>query len=313
LRTILLVDQEVPLLTLLQDLLALPGERNVEIQEGMFGLTADLMLISSPHLIVLNPRMEGLPESELVGLMKDIRARSTARVLFMADLPEQELHTVVAQLGADAGIPIRKLLEDPVAQLGGSVAAAPAPHGEPDLASLETLDSSEIMEMDMVLDAPPSPRAPTPMAGSPEASMPRPAMMASHSTSEHNGEVVALILAELASAPVTSSPPDRRYAVVLDTFSDHNLFTEQAGPVGVFVASVVMPSVGDEVTVDVSFPWGENAAWTGSVSWTRTAGMGALGKRRKAGFGVLLRQPTPEQTKMMQRFAQLRAPMAKPA
>ncbi len=312
-HTILLVDDELPLLTLLQDLLSLPGERAVEFQEGLFGLTAELMLISKPSLIIINPRMVGLSEEDLTSLVLELRARSQARILFIADLPDQELADTVARFRADAGIPIRRLLADPLAQLSlgrAGTAPAPVPHLSGQVPrSLEEMDAEEIMDTDVLEELP----APPPAAVFPAAVLParleRTPVFPSMAPSEESNEVVQLILAELSSVPLASAASEQRFSVALDNFSDHNVYSDAQGPAGVFVASVMCPRQGDVVTVDVSFPWNHRVTWQGSVAWTRSAGMGALGRRRKAGFAVRLTQPTAEDKVLLARFAQLRAPL----
>ena len=293
-HTILLVDDELPLLSLLQGVLALPGERNVEVQEGLFALTADLMLLSAPSLILINPQMHGLAPAELTSLVADLKASGRARVVFHADLDASALDAVVQQHRADAGIPIRRLLADPLAHVAvaaPAVATAAVSTGQP--ASLENLAGDDILNIELDFE-PARPVAPAPYAEGTKAAA--------------SDSLLALITAELQNVPAPSATPDR-YTVALDSFSDHNLVGSGGGIGGVFVASVVLPRVGAATTLDVSFPWGETIHVSGTVEFTRSGG-GVLGKRVKAGFSVKLTEPLTAHRHALERFADLRAPMA---
>jgi|CXWL01.1.fsa_nt_gi DNA-binding NarL/FixJ family response regulator len=293
---IVLVDDDAMLLQLLSELLH-SDTRIVDTVCGRDGLTPDLISLSQPNLVILNPSTGGLSREQMAGLVNEVRQSTQARfVLMVNDEEESAVGEMVKALGADSSVPIRMLLRDPLAQLlpmvGGEEAAAASDSG---LSKLNALAADDIMSLE--LDA--APQLPPPL--------PKKAMHVEKVKDE--GPIVdlgALIDDELAKFD-KQEPLFDRYDISVDTLTDHNLYVERGKDVkGVFVATPVLPRVGTQLTVRVQFPWGQALEWKGSVAWARTDI--AFGKRRKTGFGVAVTFSEEDQ-KAVARMAQLRAPM----
>lgn len=293
---IVLVDDDAMLLQLLSELLH-SSTRIVDTVCGRDGLTPDLISLSQPNLVILNPATGSLTREQMAQLVSEVRQSTQARfVLMVNDDDEAAVGQMVKTLGADSSVPIRMLLRDPLAQLlpmvGGEDAEAAADSG---LSKLNALAADDIMSLE--LDA--APHLPPPL--------PKKAMHVEKVKGE--GPIIdlgALIDEELAKfdkqEPVVDS-----YDITVDTLTDHNLYVERGTDVkGVFVATPVLPRVGTPLTVRVHFPWGQAVEWKGSVAWARTDI--AFGKRRKTGFGLVVTF-TEDDKKAVARMSQLRAPM----
>ena len=293
---IVLVDDDAMLLQLLSELLH-SDTRIVDTVCGRDGLTADLISLSQPSLVILNPATGGLKREQMASLVSEVRESTSARfVLMVNDDDEVAVGEMVEALGADSSVPIRTLLRDPLAQLlpvvGGEKAVTAADSG---LSKLNALGADDIMSLE--LDA--MPRIATPL----------PRKIIDVGKVKDEGPIVdlgALIDEELAKFD-KQAPAVDHYDVSVDTLTDHNLYAERGtGVQGVFVATPVLPRVGAELTVRVQFPWGQTFDWKGTVAWARSDI--AFGKRRKTGFGLSVNFSDADK-KALERMTQLRAPM----
>lgn len=294
---IVLVDDDAMLLQLLSELLH-TLTRIVDTVCGRDGLTPDLISLSQPNLVILNPSTGGLTREQMAALISEVRQTTQARFVLMVDDKEESAAAEMAKVfGADASVPIRTLLRNPLAQLlpivGGEAQAAAAP--DSGLTKLNSLGADDILalELDEIPRIPPVPT--------------KNLMHVERVKTE--GPILdlgALIDEELARFE-TQAPVFERYDISVDTMTDSNLYVEKGTDVkGVFIATPILPRVGTKLTVKVQFPWGQSFEWQGTVAWARSDI--AFGKRRKTGFGLAI-PFTDDDKKAVARMANLRAPM----
>jgi len=300
---ILIVDDDPALLGLLQTLLEEAGCA-VETIEGANGFTPQLMALSRPSLVLLNPLLSGLDRGLLKAVVTDFRRASRAPVVLFANLGEDVLARHSQALGADGFVPIRALLEDPLAQLRmSSLESSPsrAASGEARAKHVSELSEDDILTIDLgQFDAMPQAH-PRPTDSRPSPSSSTPSLLASQLFNAIEEEVSTLDVVEGVE----------HYDVALDVMSEANLYTNATGQVtGIFVPSSVPPDEGRAVDVTVRFPWGGEMTCEATVEWNRSVSY--LGRRNKGGFGARFSQFTPENVALVQRFLRLRAPVQAP-
>ncbi len=300
---ILIIDDDAALLGLLQTLLEEAGCA-VETIHGAHGFTPQLMALSRPALVLLNPTLAGMGEKILKAVVRDFRKASRAPVVLFADLSAEALSDHALALGADGYVPIRTLLLDPASQLLGGAEAPPPPPPparEP-RPKVNELAADDILGLDL------GPLEPTPQAFQRPVRPPpvqtgsaRPSALATH--------LVNAIAEEVSDIEIVEGM--EHFVAALDVMSDANLYTSGPGPVaGVFVPSAVPPDEGTRVDLTVRFPWGGELACEAVVEWTRSVSY--LGRRNKGGFGARFDNLAPEARALCDRFARLRAPIQAP-
>lgn len=292
---IVVVDDDAALCELLQALLTGPG-RVVDTVVGLAGLTPELLALSQPRLVLLNPRMGQLPLEELRRVVLEVRELTQARFILMVGEEDRQAD-LPARLGADREVDLEVLLRDPLKELalqGGALLdlAPAAPAAGPGLSAL-TADQILATELD---DGPPASRPSRVQRA--RALVRQSAVFA---------QLSALIDEELQEAERPSQVV-QQYAVTLDTFSDDNLVVgADRGLDGVFVSTLFPPRLGARVLLRVAFPWGAEVEVEGAASWQRAENF----RRLKAGVGVTV-AATPAFRAEADRFLGLRQPLRRP-
>jgi len=106
----------------------------------------------------------------------------------------------------------------------------------------------------------------------------------------------------------SSSPDEPTFDVTLDLFSDHNLWIGGKNrEVGLFVATSVLPRVGQTVDVTVHVMGKTTLHFKGEVLWQRPRK--SFAGRMPTGIGVRLREASEETKLAMDRFLELREPL----
>ena len=299
-RAIVLADDDATLLELLAQLLSGP-DRTIETVCGKDGLSVDLLALSRPELVILNPMTGGLGPEKMAALVREVRSAVGARVVLMVD-DRTDADLAAHRLGADAGVKMRVLLRDPLAQLKTaweSMAPRPTEPVRAPVKELGSLSANDIMTLDFgapTVDKPPPP----PPSPSVDPLRSAPAVV----------DLAKLIEDELGSFG-TPAASQSHFDVVLDTLGDDLLYGPAANkPAGVFVSSAMAVRLGDAVAVTARFPWGHQLQWKGVVAWTQSES--GFGRRKKPGFGVELKDLTDSDRAAMDRLCGLRAPLVVP-
>jgi hypothetical protein len=296
---ILIIDSDVVLLGLLQTLLEEAG-CTVETISGVMGFTPELMALSRPTLVLLNPTVEGFSPELIKAVVRYFRRLSLAPLVLLADLPMHTLAAQAKELGVDGSIPIRTLLSDPLGALVRRP-VAPTPSAPPP--ARPTHAPRKVMELEvddiLGLDLAPLQRPP--------AAPPPAAPSAPGGQGSRGAELLSAIEEEISTIDVVEGM--EHYDVVLDVMGDANLYINGSGVVtGVFVPSAMPPAEGVAVDLSLAFPWGAELSCEGTVEWTRSVSA-TLGRRSRGGFGVRFPTLSPEQIALLQRFLKLRVPM----
>lgn len=298
---IVLVDDDAALLGLLAELLAGQG-RTVDTVCGADGLSVDMLALSQPSLVLLNPTAGGLTFESGKQLVEGVRKMTGARIILMVDAAAGAKE-VASRFGADAGIETRVLLRDPLLKLqidqGTPSATAETTPAQNGLKSFDQLGADDILGLDLTLNIAPPPSV-APVVGPIAIKRDAPAAI----------DLAKLIDEELAYAKQPAAERRSHFSIMLDTSGDDALFAPQGAPIGVFVATALAARVGDQVDLDVSFPWGQKLSWKGKVAWL--ADNATIGRRRKPGLGIELKDVTETDRQAMTRLNTLRLPMQVP-
>jgi CheY-like chemotaxis protein len=288
---ILLVDDDVALLGLLQSLLEEAGCA-VDTVAGLEGFTPDLMALSRPNIVFLNPHLRGL---EAEGVRLRVRAfrklQPRATVIVIGAGAQAQLQADAAAFEADGFIPTAHLLRNPV---GGvpTQALPPAPPPSAERAKVAELEPEEILDLELeVLEAPPAKlqTKPAPPAGT------------------FLGEELVKVIEEEVLAPHELEVVEH-FEVALDVLNENNLYGPSVKYVtGIYVAASARPKVGVPVELAVTFPWGSRCEVVGTVEWAKD--LPRASRRARGGFGVKLPELPASQRAMFDRFASLRQPM----
>ncbi len=302
---IVLVDDDVALLELLAGLIRGPG-RLVDTLSGGEGLTPELIALSQPRLVLINPRTGGLGPQQMFELIRSVRSITAARFLLMLDDRDTntDLGTMTQRFGADEAMPIRVLLRNPLQEMvetGDSVMMQmpmePAAGGP---SAFSTMAAEDILNMDftdqLAPAAPAKPAAPAAPALKPH-------------TQKAALDLTQLIDEELAKAAEDAPKRTYQFDIQLNTMSEHNLFTSKGKVAGIFAGTVFPPDLGCEAQVKLTFPWGESFEVGGTTAWTRNDV--PFGKRKRGGIGIELRIDAKLKA-AMDRFVGLRAPLTAP-
>lgn len=290
---IVVIDDDAALCDLLSTLLTAPG-RVVEAVPGAAGLTAELLALSRPRLVLMNPRIAGVSLDELRELVLVVRELTQARFVLMvseadrhADLPHQ--------LGADREVPISFLLRDPLKALALTPEPVPEAPNATDTKTVSSMSPDEILSMDLGEGT--WSRAPMRPASTGSAAL---------RSSSVATDLATLIDDELESPTLAKS---HHFDITLDTVSDHNLVVDAWKQIeGLFISTLFPPRVGDHLHLRVTFPWGAVAEVTGVASWAAAETF----RRKRTGVGVSV-EITEEFRKLAQRFLALRQPTLRPA
>ncbi|MBX7097266.1 MAG: hypothetical protein K1X89_06125 [Myxococcaceae bacterium] len=279
-----LVDDDVALLDLLAQLLAGP-DRVVDTLPAADGLSPELIALSQPKLVLVNPRAAGLSVEAMASVLGTVREMVGARFILMLSEADAKDQTLAAKLGADGAIPVRVLLREPLEallpELGPSTPGVAA-EASPAQAMVGGLSADAILSLELD-DGPFTP---------PPVETVKPAVVAPvKQTRAQAGaalQALAALIDEELSRPDERSTTPTRLEVGLDTLSEHNLLVDDAGALsGLFIGSAFPPQVGSAVSVAVTFPWRETFVLPGVVAFVRhDAG---FGKRRRSGFGATVK------------------------
>lgn len=301
-NVIALVDDDPALLELLQGLLQAPG-RVVDSLPALQGLSPELIALSQPKVVLLNPRAGGLGLEAMAKVVAQVRELVPARFVLMLSEADSHDPVMAEKLGADGSVPVRVLLRDPLKAL------VPAPVEAEPAMPFRAARSVDDMSADAILslDFEETPWAPPTIA--PE----KPRVAAGGRTLEEAGAaaqaLASLIDDELGHAIESSNTKPQRFEVLLDTISEHNLLQDFQGKlIGVFVGSAFPPQPKTKVEVSLTFPWNQAFVLSGQVTFVRTDA--GFGKRRRSGFGAQVTFDA-EAKKAADRFLGLR-PAARP-
>jgi len=296
---IAVIDDDVALCDLLASLLSGPG-RVVEQVIGATGLTAELLSLSRPRLVLLNPRIRGVELDELRELVLAVRELTGARFILMVGQEDQSAN-LPRLLGADRAIPIGVLLRDPLRELALTSEPEPRPAvpAQAEARNFSSMSPGDILAMDLGeggLELDFTPELPA----------------ASSASSAVRGSSAAVNLAALIDdelgAPVAPAR-EHSYDITLDTVSEHNLVVDAWKQVeGVFVSTLFPPALGDRLHLRVSFPWGAIAKVDGVATWVSNESF----RRKRNGVGVTV-ELTADFKILAQRFLSLRQPALRPA
>jgi hypothetical protein len=298
-RTVIVVaDEDVALCALLAELLAGEG-RVIDVIDCVEGLTAEMIALSQPRLVILNPRTGNLPLGELQKLVADVRTMTSARfILMLSEADSRDQAALQQMLRVDGTVPIQTLLRDPLAQLVEQHVSGLLP--APSTSSLKKVDQFSVDDiLGLELDDKPLPKPQVSSHSSALAAASRPAK-----------DLTLLIEEELEKAG-QDGPQKLSFTVALDTLGDANLVDRKDGTViGVYVPTVYPPPLGALARVTMTFPWQESVVAEGVVVWTRADD--PFSRRRRLGVGVIIARQSPEFVDAAKRFASLRKPMTDP-
>lgn len=290
-HVIVIVDDDAALCGLLQGLLA-SEDRVVDVIDQVVGVTAELIALSQPTLVILNPSVGNLPAAVLKTVVQEVHGLTGARfVLLVRDEHAADAERLATEVGAHGALPVRTLLSSPLQAL--SIEALPVePAPAPEL-NMGTLGVDDILSLEFDAQAPRAPPMSTP---SQLARTPAPV-----------AALEALITDELSRASWDSGIRSTRFDVVLDVTSDANLVAAHSGELfAVYVPTMFPPPVGARTRVQVDFPWGERLELPGTVAFEDSGS--PFRAKRKPGVGIKV--DTDEAfAKAAGRFAGLRSPM----
>jgi hypothetical protein len=289
-HVIVIIDEDAALCALLREVLV-SSERIVDVVDHVSGITPELIALSQPTLVILNPRAGGLSSSDLKALIADVRALTGARfVLLVGHEAEDHATELVSSVGASGAVPVRTLLRDPLKALALEPAPVVAPSG---LRGLDSLGVDDILDLQLDDTTPQAPMTSTP---SQVARLAAPV-----------AALEALITDELSRASSESGLRSVRFNVVLDVTSDASLVANERGEiVGLYVATLFPPPLGVRTQVQVDFPWGERLNLQGIVAFEDSGS--PFRSKRKPGIGVKL-DASESFARAADRFAALRVPM----
>ncbi|MBL9037840.1 MAG: hypothetical protein JNG84_04925 [Archangium sp.] len=319
-NVVVVIDDDRALCELLAELIRAP-DRQVDTFDQVEGLTPELIALSQPRLVVMNPRVAGLSEAEVRKLVLGVRELTGARfVLMISEDDAERSDELMRALGADGAVPIRALLRDPLQALVTREAAAAALQTATG-ARLSDLGADDILNLEFDVGPPAAPPRPAP--GSAPSTftwaplptlphpLPPPAPSPPLAPAKPKPQVAAtlqMVVDEELQRPRESQPAHLQ--VPLDTLSESNLVMKGAQAAGVFVILNPLPAVGTKLKVTLSFPWGAKVEADGVVAWHQADN--PLSKRRRTGVGVSL--PSDKTfSAAATRFAYLRRPMSWPA
>lgn len=293
-HVIVIIDDDAPLCELLAGLLR-SEHRVVDTVDSVEGLTAELIALSQPSLVVLNPRTANLGLDEMKRLVRDVRALAGARfVLMLTEADAGQGQALATQLGAEGSVRIRTLLRDPLMGLVGQAAELGADEPPPPSHGVADLSADDILGLEFELEVPPD-------AGA--SYVPRPSQVVQQQQPVLH--LTKLIDEELAR-PVERAAA-HEFDVQLDVMSEHNLVSSARGEIiGVYVSSLFPPPIGSAAHLKVAFPWGETTEVKGTVAFSRAED--SFKKRRRPGVGVTV-VPSEAFAVAAARFASLRRPM----
>jgi hypothetical protein len=292
-HTVVIIEGDSGLCMLLQENLSAPN-RVVDIVDSAEGLTSELVALSQPHLVILNPRIGGLVLAEIAQLVNEVRSLTGARfVLMLNETDAAQAEHLRQHLGADGAVSIRVLLRDPLAQLVPFESQRPPKNPTAEMyAPIDALDAETILGVELDDDVP---LPPTPPFEAIKRTNSLPMM-----------ELSSLIDEELTHA-LSEPPKPRAIEAALDTVSEHNLYVDGRGQcAGIFISTVYPPPLGTELHVTVSFPWGARFEIKGVIAWARPDSV--FGKKKRGGVGVSL-SSTPAFLVEAKRFLDLRLPI----
>ncbi len=292
-HTVVIIETDTSLCALLQASLSAPN-RVVDIVDSAEGLTSELVALSQPNLVVLNPRAGGLVLAEVAQLVSEVRQLTGARFLLMlgeADAVQAE--HLRHHLGADGAVSIRVLLRDPLLQLSAYERPSqqqPLPRVGPP--PIDSLDVETILgvELDESVPEPPTP----------------PFQEMKRTQSLPILQLSTLIDEELTQA-LAQPPHHRAIEAKLDMLSEHNLYVDAYGKcAGIFVSTTYPPATGTALFVQIQFPWGERFELSGIIDWNRPDSV--FGRKKRGGVGIRL-SGTAEFQLAAKRFLDLRLPL----
>jgi hypothetical protein len=293
----MIVDEDAALLDLLTRLLEEAGY-SVDTVCGAEGFTPQLMALSRPSVVFLNPFLAGLAAPLISSVVMHFRKVSPASVILIGPTTAEVLAKRTEELQADGYVRTRDLLDDPVGEVPvpGSTPAALELVEErvPAAPTLDDLDAGAILELDLVHGTPEQPVRVQPVAA---AAKPAP-------TATLSRNLLTLIEDEV-HAPQEPQEP-LQLSAELDVFTDNNFYGPDRTTVeGVFIASPLPPMVGRPAALSLRIPPGKTYEVRGTVEWV--ADQAGFGRRQRGGFGVRFADLSPETRNAFARFVTLRA------
>jgi Tfp pilus assembly protein PilZ len=309
---VVLIDRDPALLARVSGELTVAGMQ-VETLDTTLGLTPELLALSAPDVLLLDANLPGLPSDVIPAIFSDLRRRRRLRCMVVVEGSRDQVAKEAARLGADAGVPRQALLEAGARALKEN-STPPAREAAPDpLSEVPTVRPTPVLPMqNPYRSAPPPPPPPPPTLATPPSSPD-----AAAGRSNLNGQarpssaILSLIEDELAKTPASPElPTESRFQVSLDLFSEHTLFVGRSGTVesgGIFVATSLPPSVGSEVTLELTVFRKVREVVIGRVAWQTPPRMNG---KQPGGCGVIVDTKLSEELKRaLQRFLEERKPL----
>ena len=317
---VLIVDEDAVIRDLLARELAAAGYEVDTLSSGD-GLTPDMIGLIQPDLLLVDPFLGDVPLPVVEAALIALRQGGKLKLLLIDDGRDPaQIARLVRSCRADGSISKRELLRAPVDAIAEQflpevelVEFVP----EPPLPSADDAASDGI-EIELSLDLSGPRRAPA-TAGAPRAAViakpPPPAAKspaakaAPAKAAPAKASILGLIQDEIGDLARDPVPAQTAYQVGINLFSRHNFYVGSTGDLrtgGLFVATAVLPEVGELLKVEIQIPFSPVVQIEGAVEWVRP---GNQVGRVTAGAGVSLAHLPDAQRAILERFFKERAPL----
>jgi CheY-like chemotaxis protein len=310
--SIVVIDEDVHLIPRISGALTALGCSLEAVADSM-AFTSELIGLSEPHVVLVNPRFGNIDETEIINVIAQVKSRTRARVVVLSREGLEHALMTAKRLKADGGLFYEDLISSPAEHIAHAaklpVLAKAAremtrtlPHAIPEYVPFESpgsraarppvIAAEKILGLELTESAPLAHQRVT-------DALPKP---------RRNSELLQMI-EEALDGFEDGGSLQTEFVADIDLVSDHNFYA--AGPgisSGLFVWTVVLPRVGSVVSVKLGFPWGEYVELKMKVVWCKDGNSMTTNRRGLRGFGAI-----PPASALLQRaferFSKLRHPM----
>ncbi|MHB1843482.1 MAG: PleD family two-component system response regulator [Deltaproteobacteria bacterium] len=316
---ILLVEEQEPLRAMLARDLTAAGFEVDTLSSGN-GFTEDMVRLIHPDLVLVDPFLRDVPIDDVERTLAALRAQLGFKLLVIdGGQDSARVDRLAKACGADGAISKKSLLAAPADAVAEQLLPeAAVVEDDGSLAPLPTADvaAKDGIEIELTLE-PPQPRRPTrpPPSGPASRAAPRPPtarpdpMPKPMGRAIANPGILAMIDEELGVIPKAPERALDLFEAGINLFSRHNFYVGSTGDLatgGVFVATALLPRVGEKVRVRIEIPFAAALETEGAVEFLREGGGSS---RVVPGAGISLAH-LPEQTRRaLEQFFRERAPL----
>ncbi|MHB8419732.1 MAG: ANTAR domain-containing protein [Myxococcales bacterium] len=304
---VLIVDEEEAVRDILSMELSAAGYEVDTLSSGN-GFSEDMVALIRPDLLLVNPFLTDVPleavERVLVALHGD---GSFKLVLIDGGEDPGKLSGLAVACRADGSISKRELLRAPA----DAVAEQFLPEAEVmEVLGDELPPSAEVAAesgLDIELTVEPPRRRPPARAAASQPAIRRPASSAVRASA--SGRVLDMIQSEVGKVPKAPPKVVTDYRIEINLFSRHNFYVGATGDLrtgGVFVATAVLPAVGERLRLVLQLPFAAPLEVEAPVEWIRE---GNQLSRVTPGAGLSLAHLPAEWRAHLEIFFRERAPL----